>query len=242
MADSNDYGSRGAGMQRPGGRDEQSYGGDRDRAGGRDDRNFLDRAGEQVKSWFSDDDDTRRRERYAADDRRASASVQSRNPSNQSQDHDPHYSSWRQQQIDALDRDYHEYRQHSQSKFENDFGSWRTQRQSQRALVDKIDEHMEVTGSDGQHVGTVDKIRGDRVILTKSDPNAGGHHHSFPSMWIQNVDDKVVLNKTADEAKRAWRDEDRSSAMFGEGERASQSRDQSSDGPHILNRSFSGTY
>jgi hypothetical protein len=53
-----------------------------------------------------------------------------------------------------------------------------------------IQEHMEVVGSDGKHVGTVDhKEGGDRLMLTKDDPKAGGHHHliSFRSigsiMW-----------------------------------------------------------
>ena len=34
---------------------------------------------------------------------------------------------------------------------------------------------MEVVGSDGKHVGTVDHKEGDdRIILTKDDPKAGG--------------------------------------------------------------------
>jgi hypothetical protein len=41
-----------------------------------------------------------------------------------------------------------------------------------------IQEHMEVVGSDGKHVGTVDhKEDGDRIMLTKNDSQAGGHHH-----------------------------------------------------------------
>ena len=38
----------------------------------------------------------------------------------------------------------------------------------------QITEHMEVVGSDGQHVGTVDKLA---IKLTKKDPAAGGQHH-----------------------------------------------------------------
>jgi hypothetical protein len=33
----------------------------------------------------------------------------------------------------------------------------------------QIKEHMEVVGSDGQHVGTVDGVEDDRIKLTKSD-------------------------------------------------------------------------
>ncbi len=95
---------------------------------------------------------------------------------------------------------------------------------------------MDVVGSDGAHVGTVDKVRGDRILLTKSDQDAGGRHHSIPSRWIQSVDDRVTLRKTADEAHAHWKDEERNTAFFGEG------RQQDSDSQRpILNRSFSGT-
>ena len=35
-----------------------------------------------------------------------------------------------------------------------------------------IREHMEVIGADGVHVGTVDKVEGDRIKLTKADSGA----------------------------------------------------------------------
>ena len=41
----------------------------------------------------------------------------------------------------------------------------------------EIREHMKVVGSDGGHVGTVDRIEGDRIKLTKNDPAAKGEHH-----------------------------------------------------------------
>jgi hypothetical protein len=95
---------------------------------------------------------------------------------------------------------------------------------------------MEVCGSDGEHLGAVDKVAGDRIILTKNDAAAGGHHHSIPCSWIQSVDDKVTINKTADQAKDQWRDEENRRALF---ENDDQRRNE---GPHVLNRSFSGTY
>lgn len=149
--------------------------------------------------------------------------------------HDPHYSEWRQRQLEQLDSDYDEYRREHQSKFEQEFGTWREKRQGQRQSMQKVTEHMEVVGSDGQHIGTVDKVRGDRIILTKNDENAGGIHHSIPCGWIESVDDKVKVNKSAQEAMNAWRDEERNRALF-------EREDQGSEGPHMLNRSFSGTY
>jgi hypothetical protein len=44
----------------------------------------------------------------------------------------------------------------------------------------EIKERMEVIGADGVHVGTVDKIEGNRIKLTKKDSGEGsheGHHH-----------------------------------------------------------------
>ena len=47
--------------------------------------------------------------------------------------------------------------------------------------------------------------------------------------------DKAVLDCTADKARERWRDESRSRALF-------EREDQGSAGPHMLDRSFSGTY
>ncbi|HZG08595.1 MAG TPA: DUF2171 domain-containing protein [Allosphingosinicella sp.] len=151
------------------------------------------------------------------------------------QAHDPHYSEWRRRQMEDLDRNYDEYRREHQSKFETEFGGWRNKRQGQRQMLGKVADKMEVLGSDGSHVGTVDKVKGDRIILTKNDQNASGAHHSVPCSWVDNVDERVILNRTAEQAMNDWRDEERSRALF-------ERPDQGSDGPHVLNRSFSGTY
>ncbi|WP_246623768.1 DUF2171 domain-containing protein [Sphingomonas colocasiae] len=177
-----------------------------------DDRGFFTRAGDEVRSWFGDEDAERRRELDARHDERYEAD----RPQRGSRHHDPSYNHWRNRQIAALDRDYDEYRRETQSHFDNEFGSWRSRRSSQRDSLQLVAEHMEVVGSDGAHVGTVDKVRGDRVILTKGDTDAGGHHHSIPSAWIQSVDDRVTISKSADEAQRAWRDEERRGALFGD--------------------------
>lgn len=185
------------------------------------DRGFFNRAGDEVRSWFGDEDAEQRRERDARYDA-------------QRYRDDPHYGQWRSQRIAELDRDYDEYRRENADRFHREFSGWRSDRQGQRDGLNRVTEHMEVFGSDGEKVGTVDKVRGDRIILTKGDAEASGHHHSIPSRWIDTVDGKVTLRKTADEAKAAWKDEERGAFFGDEGER--------SNGPHILNRSFSGTY
>ncbi len=191
-----------------------------------EDRGFFVRAGDEVRSWFGDEDAERRREF----DQRYDERVSSR--------HDNDYGSWRRQQIDALDRDYGEYRRENAKRFENEFGTWRNERQIQRTSLERVTEHMDVVGSDGEHVGTVDKVRGDRIVLTKNDSDAGGRHHSIPSRWIQSVDDKVTISKSAEQAKSHWRDEERSGALFGEDRSSGYER----DGTVNLNKSFSGTY
>jgi hypothetical protein len=68
----------------------------------------------------------------------------------------------------------------------------------------QIKEHMEVVGSDGGHVGTVDGVDGQRMKLTRTDPAAGGEHHFIHIDSVASVDDKVRLNRTTAEAMDEW--------------------------------------
>jgi len=204
--------------------------GSRDR--GDEDRDFFSRAGDEVRSWFGDEDAERRRERDQRYDEMRERW--------QGSPEDSHYHNWRRERMAELDRDYDEYRRENAQRFHNEFSSWRTERQSQRDGLSRVTEDMEVVGSDGERIGAVDKVRGDRILLNRNDPDSGGHHHSIPSRWIQSVEDKVTLRKTAAEAKAAWQDEERSGAFFGGG-RDDENRGEER-GAHMLNRSFSGTY
>jgi hypothetical protein len=64
----------------------------------------------------------------------------------------------------------------------------------------EIKEHMEVIGADGVHVGTVDKVEGHRIKLTKKDSGEGshkGHHHYIDRGLVAGVEgDKVRLSAT----------------------------------------------
>ena len=149
---------------------------------------------------------------------------------------DPHYRGWRDRHMSELDRDYDDYRRENQSRFESEFGSWREKRQQKRGLLGQVREHMEVVGNDDQHVGKVDKVAGDRIILTKSDPDSGGVHHSISCSDVDRVEgDRVILDCTSDQARNRWRDESRSRALF-------EREDQGEMGPRMLDRSFEGTY
>ena len=69
----------------------------------------------------------------------------------------------------------------------------------------QIREYMEVKGSDGKHVGTVDHLDNGRIKLTKSDPSSGGQHHFLDLALVQEIKGGAVcLNKSADEARRMW--------------------------------------
>ncbi|HET7816061.1 MAG TPA: DUF2171 domain-containing protein [Sphingomicrobium sp.] len=234
----------------------------------REDRGFFERMGEEVRSWFGDEErderfgrgDNYRRGRHEDFDRgyrpvtgdysRSGGDVGresqwDRDPyrrtefagsRERSAHDDPHYHEWRRRQLEDLDRDYDEYRRERQSRFEEDFAGWRERRMAKRQMLREIREHMEVVGSDGEHVGTIDRVAGDRIILTRSDPQSGGAHHSLACTDIDRVEgDRVVLELKADQARERWRDESRERALF-------EREDQGSAGPHVLDRSFSGTY
>jgi len=73
--------------------------------------------------------------------------------------------------------------------------------------AENIREHMEVIGSDGEHVGRVDKVEGGDIELAKFDFGAGLKHHLIPLSWVDHIEDeKVALNLTKDAAKAAWRE------------------------------------
>jgi hypothetical protein len=68
----------------------------------------------------------------------------------------------------------------------------------------RIHEHAEVVGADGVHVGTVDRVEGDRIKLTRADSGEGaheGHHHFVPLSLVADVEGETVrLSANADVA------------------------------------------
>jgi hypothetical protein len=80
--------------------------------------------------------------------------------------------------------------------------------------TDRIREHMEVIGADGVHVGTVDKVEGDRIKLIRADSGPGsheGHHHYLSVGLVAGVEgDQVRLSANADVAVQFEEEEDRS--------------------------------
>ncbi len=68
----------------------------------------------------------------------------------------------------------------------------------------QIKEHMEVVGSDGEHVGIVDHIDGDRLKLVHHDSKANGKHHYLPLSAVASVTEFVTLTMTAADAMQQW--------------------------------------
>lgn len=67
----------------------------------------------------------------------------------------------------------------------------------------QIKEHMDVVGSDDQHVGTVDHLEGQRIKLTRKDPGADGKHHYIDLDMVSSVQGgRVRLACTAEEARK----------------------------------------
>jgi hypothetical protein len=69
-----------------------------------------------------------------------------------------------------------------------------------------IREHMPVIASCGKRIGTVDRVEGSSIKLTKSAPAAHGEHRFIPLEWVESVDENVRLNKSGEEAEREWLD------------------------------------
>lgn len=68
--------------------------------------------------------------------------------------------------------------------------------------LSQIREHMEIVGADDVHIGTVDKVDGNRIKLTKADSGShGDHHHYISAGLVAAVEgNRVRLSANADAA------------------------------------------
>lgn len=60
----------------------------------------------------------------------------------------------------------------------------------------RIKEHMEVVDASGEHVGTVDKVDGDQVKLTKTDAADHDHHLLSLDRTDRIEENRIYLNVT----------------------------------------------
>lgn len=72
-------------------------------------------------------------------------------------------------------------------------------------FIEQIREGLEIVGSDGAHVGTVDALSGTLLKLKKSDPLSGGAHHYLDIGLIVAIEgNRAKLLVPAAEAKQRW--------------------------------------
>jgi hypothetical protein len=83
------------------------------------------------------------------------------------------------------------------------------------ADLSQIQPHMEIYGADGARLGTVDKVEGDRIKLTKADSGSHRHHHYVSGGLVAAVEgNQVRLTANADNA--ALLEEERDGSPLGE--------------------------
>jgi hypothetical protein len=77
--------------------------------------------------------------------------------------------------------------------------------------IEQVREGMEVIGADGVHVGTVDRIEGNRIKLNRTDSGEGsheGHHHFLSAGLVAGVEgDQVRLSANGDVAAELFEEE-----------------------------------
>jgi hypothetical protein len=76
-----------------------------------------------------------------------------------------------------------------------------TGRTSTMTDTSMIKEHMPVVCSNNMQFGTVDRVEGDSIKLTKDDQ---GQHHWIPTEWVTRVDSQVHVDRPGQQAMREW--------------------------------------
>jgi hypothetical protein len=61
-----------------------------------------------------------------------------------------------------------------------------------------------VVGSNNRQFAIVDHVEGTNTIKLKKDND--GRHHYIPLTWVKSIDDKVHLDRPADQAMLEWGD------------------------------------
>lgn len=84
--------------------------------------------------------------------------------------------------------------------------------QLREEAISRIREGMEVIGADGVHIGTVETVTGQRIMLSKQDSGQGSHRHHnhyIPLALVAEVEgDKVRLSANSNIAVTFEEEED----------------------------------
>ncbi|MBL0373202.1 DUF2171 domain-containing protein [Rhizobium sp. KVB221] len=79
-----------------------------------------------------------------------------------------------------------------------------------------IREHAEVITADGQHIGMVDRVEGNRIKLTKHDslPGHADHHHFIDLSLVESAHgNRVRLSISIHDALRLVQEQDGGAAQ-----------------------------
>jgi hypothetical protein len=87
------------------------------------------------------------------------------------------------------------------------------------ADLTSVVEHMEIIGADGVHIGTVDRVEGDRIKMIKADSGSHDDHHHFISTGLVAVveNGQVRLSANADAAVLLEEEQDGGAIMDEDG-------------------------
>ena len=77
------------------------------------------------------------------------------------------------------------------------------------ADLSNVNEHMEVIGADGAHVGIVDKVEGGRIKLTKADSGSHGDHHHYVAGGLVAAVEGNQVRLSANGAEAAMLEEEK---------------------------------
>lgn len=82
------------------------------------------------------------------------------------------------------------------------------------ADLSQINEHMEIIGADGVHIGTVDSVEGDRIKMTRADSGShSDHHHFISGGLVAAVDGNQVRLSAAGDAAVLLEEEEDGAAL-----------------------------
>ena len=84
------------------------------------------------------------------------------------------------------------------------------------ADLSRIQPHMEIIGADGVRLGTVDKVEGDRIKLTKQDSGSHRHHHHYVSGGLVAAVEGDSVRLSANAANAALLEEEADGRALGE--------------------------
>jgi hypothetical protein len=119
--------------------------GDRDRSWDEERNRNFDRGSSQSISGHSSWDGGWDRDRHSSPGQSQwTSSINQRQSGGHSSHQDDHYRSWRDKQMEALDRDYADYCKEREQQFHSDFDTWRSQR---RDSVQPLRTGMTQTGT-----------------------------------------------------------------------------------------------